>query len=1063
LKHLGLERYARAFQADDIDAAVLSDLTAEDLAGLGVTSIGHRRKLLAAIADLRADRKPLLAAAPIKAPASLDLVLPAQPGEAERRQLTLMFVDLVGSTGLSQKLDPEELSTLIRTYQNAVAGEIARFEGHVAKLMGDGVLCYFGWPRAHEDAAERAIRAGLAIAHAVSGLRDPEGDSLAARVGIATGLVVVGDLVGEGRAQERTVAGETPNLAARLQAAARPREVLIAASTRRLIGDLFVLEDRGDLQVKGYQAPVHAYAILDAGTPGSRFGALHGATLAPLVGREAELALLLDCCGRATRGGGQVVLLGGEPGIGKSRLIEALRSRLAEMPHACIECQCSPLHAQSALYPFASELERAAGFRRDDDAATRRGALAALLAQRLEDAGPSIPILAKLLGLSGDDQLSPDLTPQQLKAKTLASLAAQVKGLAARQPLLLVFEDAHWADPSSLELLGGLVDAATGLPVLVLVSHRPEFAPRWIDRPHVTSVALSRLNSAEAATLVEKVAGAGQFPPRAVERVVAKTDGVPLFIEELVRAMLAAKCQGDVGADQLGSQLTAVDDIPSTLHDLLAARLEHLGSAKQVLQIGAVVGREFSRAHIAIATQLSDREVDDSLDRAVDSGLIVREGIGQAANYRFRHALIHEAAYASMLRSRRRALHARIAQMAEAGAPEFRHAQPEWLARHCIEAGDAGRAALLWLEAGRRAKAAFATNEATAHLLSCLEATSAEGAKSGVTSDLQRIRAEALIMLGDLASLSDDLAAADEHYRRAIDEAPEPDMRRRIENKRHHRRTVSRGNTTIACYEHGSGLTTLLFVSTQAVGIAMFQPMLERLCDEFRIVTVDPRGSGGSTALIRPYPCSQHAADVRAVIAALNTPHLVGVGLSMGANVLFRIVDAEPGLLQGIVTIGAPVEGHRRPFFPEDWLQLQQALRETGAIEPMLRLHVARVFSEPEMHEMLDAIVRSRLRLPHDTLASFFLDDWEDDVTGILPTITTPTLVTHGRDDRLVSFKAAELAMSLLPNARLHAFDGKGHLPIFTATNEFCEVVRGFVRDIGRLAPHKSTCSPGCP
>jgi class 3 adenylate cyclase/pimeloyl-ACP methyl ester carboxylesterase len=1051
LTDLGLERYAQAFHANDIDAAVLSELTAEDLVGLGVTSIGHRRKLLAAIAGLRGDRASLRAAFPVTAPtmtqpATADMRLT----EAERRQLTVMFVDMVGSTALSRRLDPEELSALIRAYQNAVAGEVARFEGHAAKLMGDGVLCYFGWPKAHEDAAEQAVRAGLAVAQAVDGLQAPDGGYLAARVGIATGLVVVGDLVGEGAAQERAVAGETPNLAARLQAAAQPGEVLIAAGTRKLLGNLFVFNDRGDLMMKGYDGPVHAYGVLAADALGSRFGALHGTALTLLVGREPELTVLLDCWSQTMRGKGQLVLLGGEPGIGKSRLIEALRSRLAHLPHACIEYQCSPLHAQSALHPFASELERAAGFHREDDVATRRSALEAVLVRRFNNASSTFPILSNLLGLPGDGRLSPDLTPQQVKAKTLAAFAAQVEGLAARQPVLLVFEDAHWADPTSLELLAAMIDTAVRLPILVLVSHRPEFGPRWIDRQHLASIMLDRLNRREALALIEKVAGAGRLPPAAVERVVARAEGVPLFIEELVRAMLEAKLPRNMGADQPSVKPTALDAIPSTLQDLLAARLDHLGPAKQVLQVAAVIGREFSRSLVAMVSQLADGQLDESLNRAAESGLVIREEPSQSVVYRFRHALIQEAAYASMLKSRRRALHARIAGMAEASTRELREMKPEWLARHFFEAGEAGRAASLWLEAGRRAKGAFATSEATAHLLSCLEATS--GAEVGVAElppEFRRTRAEALVMLGDLASLSEDLVAADDHYRRAIEEAPpEADLRRRIENKRHHRRTISRGGARIAYYEHGSGETTLLFVSTQAVGIAMFQPILERLCNEFRIVSVEPRGSGGSDPLIRPYPIGQHAADVRAVISTLATLSLVGVGLSMGANVLFSVAQAAPERLQGIVTIGAPVAGRRRPFFPDDWLKLREGMRQTGVVEPLLRLHIALVFSEPEMREMLDAIVWSRLKLPHETLLNFFLDEVEDDVTGILPTITIPTLVTHGRDDRLVSFEAADLAASLLPNTRLHGFEGKGHLPIFTATNEFCEVLRVFARSL---------------
>jgi class 3 adenylate cyclase/pimeloyl-ACP methyl ester carboxylesterase len=1041
LHSLGLGEYAQAFRDNDVDAEVLTELTAEDLASLGVVSVGHRRKLLTAIAALRHDPARLPSAEPSTA---------QEPLGAERRQLTVMFVDLVGSIGLSRRLDPEEMSGLTRSYQNTVAGEVARFEGQVAKLMGDGVLCYFGWPRANEDDAERAVRAGLAVTRAVSDIR-ASGAGLSARVGIATGLVVVGELVGTGVARERAVAGETPNLAARLQAAAEPGEVLVADGTRRLLGELFALADRGDLTLKGYDAPVCAFAVLGDGASGSRFGALHGAGLAPLVGRERELGSLLDAWARAADGEGRVVLLAGEPGIGKSRLIETLKIRLAGSPPARLEYQGSPLHARSALHPFASELERAADLRREDGPEERRSKLDALLAERVghDAAATASPPLAGLLGLSTDGRLSPDLTPQQLKAKTLAALTAQVEGLATRGPLLLVFEDAHWADPTSLELLAALTERAAKLPILMLVSHRPEFSPGWGDLPHVVSVTLERLNRREAAVLAEWIAGEGRLPSAAVERIVARADGVPLFVEELARALLERRAREEATPGQRGVRPTPVEEVPSTLHDLLRARLDRLGPAKEVLQVGAAIGREFSRELVAAVSRLELGPLDAALYRAAESGLVIREGAVPAATYRFRHALVQEAAYGSMLRSRRRELHARIARAIEEHAPGFRSAEPEWLARHHAKAGEAARAAALWLEAGLRAKATFATREATSHLADCLRAaSSAEEGAAGSQPQFRRVRAEALVALGDLASLSEDLAAADEHYRAAIEAAPDPDLRRRIENKRHHPRMTKRDGARIAFHEHGSGDTTLVFVSTQAVGLATFQPILEHLCDEFRIVTVDPRGSGGSDPLVRPYPLGEHAADVRAVIAALDTPRLVGVGISMGANLLFRITHTAPGLLRGIVTVGGPTSGHQLPFFPDEWLRLQQETRHTLAVEPMLRLHVSHIFSEPEMREMLDAIVRSRLKLPRETLLSFFLDDWEDNVTPLLPASATPTLVTHGRDDRLVSFAAAELMASSLPNVRLHGFEGKGHLPLFTATHEFCEVLRSFVRDV---------------
>jgi pimeloyl-ACP methyl ester carboxylesterase len=642
-------------------------------------------------------------------------------------------------------------------------------------------------------------------------------------------------------------------------------------------------------------------------------------------------------------------------------------------------------------------------------------------------------------------RLSADLTPQQLKAKTLAALIAQVEGMASRGPLLLVFEDAHWADPTSLELLSTLAERTASLPVLMLVSHRPGFEPGWRDLPHVVLVMLERLNRPEAVMLAEQVAGEGRLGPATVERIIARADGVPLFLEELARGLR----EEEVGKGDPDARPLRAEEVPSTLHDLLCARLDRLGPAKEVLQVGAAIGREFSHELVAAASRLKPHLLNDGLHRATESRLVVRQGTGCTATYRFRHALVQEAAYGAMLRSRRRELHGRIARAVEEHAPAFRDAKPEWLARHHAEAGDGGRAAALWLDAGLRGKATFASREATSQLTECLKAArdvDEKGAGSG--SELRRVRAEALVALGDLASLAEDLVAADGHYRAAIEAAPDPDMRRRIENKRHHPGTATRDGARIAFHEHGSGDTTLLFVSTQAVGLATFQPVLERLCDEFRIVTVDPRGSGGSAPLTRPYRLGEHAADVRAVIAALDTPRLVGVGISMGANLLFRIAHVTPDLLRGIVTVGGPPAGHRRPFFADDWLQLQDETRRTLEVEPMLRLHVRQAFSDPEMREMLETIVRTRLRLPRETLLSFFLDDQEDDIVPLLPAIATPTLITHGQDDRLVSLAAAELMASSLPSATLHCFEGKGHLPLFTATQEFCEVLRAFVRNV---------------
>ena len=440
LPGLGLQQYAQAFCDNAIDAAILPELTADDLKDLGVGLVGHRRKLLAAIAMLRSDAD--VAAEQVSA-------VPA----AERRQLTVMFCDLVGSTALSSRLDPEDLREVIAAYHRTVAKIVAGFDGFVSRYMGDGVLVYFGYPKAHEDDAERAVRAGLGAIDAVACL-DVKSVKLQTRVGIATGLVVVGDLIGEGSAQEQSVVGETPNLAARLQAVAEPDAVVIAAGTRRLVGDLFEYRDLGAVEVKGVAAPAPAWQVLRQSAVASRFEALHGTALSPLIGRDEEIDLLLRCWARAKAGDGQVVLVSGEPGLGKSRIVTALAERLQAEPHICLRYFCSPYHQDSALIPFIDQLDRAAGFAREDTPAARLEKLQAALA-RTAPPDENVALLADLLCVPCSERCPlPNLSPQRKKERTLEALIRQLEGLACRQSVLMVFEDAHWIDPTSRELLG---------------------------------------------------------------------------------------------------------------------------------------------------------------------------------------------------------------------------------------------------------------------------------------------------------------------------------------------------------------------------------------------------------------------------------------------------------------------------------------------------------------------------------------------------------------------------------------------------------------------------------
>ena len=719
LKDLGLEQYAPVFAENDIDFEILSDLSESDLEKLGL-SLGHRRKLLKALAASR----PIPSqpeAPPVK----------ADTKEAERRQVTVLFSDLVGSTALANEVDPEDMSALIKRYQDVCAGAIARFDGFIAKFMGDGVLAYFGYPQAQEDAAERSVYAALAIIDSLSQVKG-SGQPLATRIGIATGLVVIGDIIGSGVSREHSIVGETPNLAARLQAVAEPNSILVSQSTHHLLGRQFDYQSLGERILKGFAHPVQVWRVVREAVVASRFAAGHFARTGPFIGRVEEMELLLNRWRLAKDGEGQVVFLSGEPGMGKSCIVDALYERIVDDSYYHLIFQCSPYHTNSALHPVIRQFERSAGFTIDDSAATKLEKLEALLSATDNLSDSTRSLFADLLSIPLDGRYPPlDLAPAQRKAATIAAIVHQLTQLAEQKPVLFVLEDAHWIDPTTQELVTQVIDSIAATRVLVLLTARPEFLSPWTGRDHLTSLALSRLSKTQCAELIAGVATKGMLKSGLVEDIVAKTDGVPLFIEELTKAVME-------------SATTDRPAVPATLQDSLMARLDRLGPAKEIAQIAAVIGQQFSYPLLKMVSPASAADVGVGIARLVDAGLAFPQSRASEPSYSFKHALLRDVAYDNLLRGKRQQIHERVARALEEHFPGVAQSEPELLAQHFGQAGLADPASTYYERAGERASARSNFAEAVAHLTAGL----AEAGKLGESADRSRRELTLLLKIG---------------------------------------------------------------------------------------------------------------------------------------------------------------------------------------------------------------------------------------------------------------------------------------------------------------------------
>jgi class 3 adenylate cyclase len=730
LRSLGLGKYEAAFRDNEVDDSVLPNLTAEDLKELGVTALGHRRKLLDAIAALRTDES-VKTKATAQDSARLPTSTPTVEATGERRQLTVVFIDLVGSTVLGGELDPEDLIRLLGQYREACVAAIEKYEGYIAQYLGDGILAYFGFPQAQEDAADRAVRAGLEIVDKVGQLRQPDGRALQARVGIATGLVVTRGTTGVGTAGEETVVGDTPNLAARLQSMADPGCVLVGSTTHQLTCNFFEFSFLGEHAIKGFRDPISIWKVLGESTIESRFAAAHAATAGPIVGRERELAFLYDCWQRAMRGDGHVVLVVGEAGMGKSRLLEAVAERVGQESHRLLRCQCSPHHRNSVLFPFKEPLRHRLALSRDLSPKESLERIERTLSRLGRQKRSSTLLLAELLDVLSEEKLSPlEMTPNQRKDETLAILEDLLM-TTEDGPVLLFLEDAHWSDQTTRSLVEQLLNRVGQQHALVLITYRPELKTSWPEHSQTTLISCKPISHKHCATLIQQIVGRVQINDSLVRQIVTRSDGVPLFAEELTKAVMDLRSP-DPGA------------VPLTLQDSLMARLDRLGHAKDIAQIASVVGRQFTHRLLKAIAGTSDSNLRTSLERLRESGLIFEAGDeDQSPTYSFNHSLVQEAAYESISRGRRQVLHKEIAAHLVSGSTVGEN-EPALIAHHFGRAGEAEKSFHFWLLAADRSSQRLAFADSIASLTSALvEAEHIDDPKLRV-----RLEAEAQLRLG---------------------------------------------------------------------------------------------------------------------------------------------------------------------------------------------------------------------------------------------------------------------------------------------------------------------------
>jgi class 3 adenylate cyclase/pimeloyl-ACP methyl ester carboxylesterase len=957
--------------------------------------------------------------------------------EGERKQVTVPFADMKGSMELLADRDPEEARKFLDPVLEHMMEAVHRYEGTVNQVMGDGIMALFGAPLAHEDHALRACYAALRMQESVKryteGVRRTEGIPIQIRVGLNSGEVVVRS-IGSDLKMDYTAVGQTTHLAARMEQMAVPGSILIAADTLRLAEGFVQLKSLGPVKVKGMGEPVEVYEVAGAGVARTRLQAAAARGLSRFVGRDAEVEQLFNALDQAGAGHGQVVSVVGEPGVGKSRLFYEFTNSHRTQQWLIIESS-SVSYGKATPYLPMIDLLKNYFHVRDGDAAlrVREKVIGKILTldERLKDT--ISPILSLLDVLPEQDPFR-SLDPPQHRGHVLDALRRLFVVESQRQPLLLVFEDLHWIDSETQILLDSIIESLPTARLFLLVNYRPEYQHSWARKTYYTQIRLDPLAPVNAGELLQAILGNSAALQPLKNFLIERTEGNPFFLEESVRTLVeTGVLRGERGVYDLAKAFEAMQ-IPATVQAVLTARIDRLpAEEKRLLQTAAVIGKDVPFGLLQAITDLPDNEFQPALTNLQASEFLYETNLFPDLEYTFKHALTHQVAYESLLHERRRQFHRRVGEAIEEHYPDRLSELAETLAHHFERAEMIEKAVEYYLIAADKAKASYAYQTAAGLCDRSMELVKGRSLVS------QQIRG--LMLQGDLFSLMDDLDRANQTYERALEVSKDDTEKQRIANKRHRPHSVIRNGARIVFYEHGSGGHTLIITNPFLSGLETFQPVIERLCQEFQIITIDHRGTGGSDPLVRPYTLIDHMEDVRAVIEASTSGPVVAIGVSKGGRLIVKLAHAYPSLVNKMVIVGSGPQGGRRASSDE-----YRTLMEQGNVEAVLSRFASRVFSEPGTNELVAQRLRYWLRYPLETVLSFFDPDPENDITAQLPEVRIPTLVMHGTADRTAPFEAGSYLAQNIPRAQFYPFKDKGHLPIFTATSEFCEVLRCFVR-----------------